>query len=75
LVLCDNNLCWRKEKEGYGLDNFTGKIRCKKCGHRFFKGLKEPRVTCPSCGDIKDGSAASSSDISIAKERDMELEI
>ena len=60
---------------GYGLDDFTGKVRCKKCGHRFFKGLKQPLKECPSCGDRKDGADPSSSDISRAKERDEELEI
>jgi uncharacterized Zn finger protein (UPF0148 family) len=47
---------------GYGLEDFTGKIRCKKCGRRFFKGLKEPRIVCPECGDVKDESNASSRD-------------
>jgi len=53
--------------------DFTGKIKCRKCGHRFFKGLKESRTVCPSCGDVKDGTSASSSDISKANERDEEL--
>ena len=57
------------------LSEFTGKIRCKNCGHRFFKGLKEPLRACPSCGDPKNESAASSSDIQKAKERDEELTI
>jgi uncharacterized Zn finger protein (UPF0148 family) len=60
---------------GYGLDDFTGNIRCRKCGHRFFKGLKGSRTVCPQCGDVKDGSSASSSDISRAKERGDELEL
>ena len=60
---------------GLGLNDFTGKIRCKKCGHRFFKGLKEPLTKCPSCGDPKSDSGVSSSDISKAKERDEELTI
>lgn len=57
------------------LSEFTGKIRCKKCGHRFFKGLKEPLRACPSCGDPKSDSSASSSDVARAKERDEELSI
>jgi len=52
---------------------YTGKIRCKNCGHRFFKGLKEPLTKCPSCGDPKSDTAASFSDIQRAKERDDEL--
>ena len=59
----------------YGFESFTGKMKCRKCGHRFFKGLKEPRTVCPSCGDVKDGSSASSSDISRAMERGDELEL
>lgn len=55
------------------LKEFTGKIRCKKCDHRFFKGLKRPLKQCPYCGDPKDNNAASSSDIAKAKERDDEL--
>ena len=57
------------------LSEFTGKIRCKKCGNRFFKGLKEPLRECPSCGDPKSEASASSSDIVKAKERDEELMI
>ena len=60
---------------GYSLADFQGKIRCKKCGHRFFKGLKEPRIECPACGDPKDDSSVSSSDISRAKDRGDELEL
>jgi len=33
---------------GLSFSEFTGKVRCKKCGHRFFKGLKESRIVCPS---------------------------
>ena len=54
---------------------FTGKIRCKNCGHRFFKGSKEPLTACPPCGDPKSDATASSSDIQRAKERDDELTV
>ena len=60
---------------GLGLKDFEGNIRCKKCGARFFKGLKEPRAVCPNCGDVKSDSDVSSSDVSKAKERDEELTV
>lgn len=58
---------------GYGLNDFHGKIVCKKCGHRFFKGLRDKPVKCPRCGDPKSDSSASSSEVAKAVERNEEL--
>jgi|GEM_PF-3183697 len=32
------------------LSEFTGNVKCEKCGHVFHKGLKGQRPSCPKCG-------------------------
>ena len=32
------------------LSEFVGNIKCEKCGHKFFKGNKGERPSCPKCG-------------------------
>ena len=32
------------------LKDFTGNIKCPKCGHKFFKGAKGVDQNCPQCG-------------------------
>jgi len=32
------------------LSEYIGNIKCDQCGHKFYKGIKGEKPTCPSCG-------------------------
>ena len=32
------------------LSEFVGDVKCDKCGHKFFKGIKGQIISCPKCG-------------------------
>ena len=36
---------------GDKLSEFVGKVKCGKCGHKFFKGSKGEQPSCPKCGN------------------------
>jgi len=37
------------------VEDFIGKIKCAKCGHRFYKSVSVSVLFCPRCMDKKTG--------------------